>query len=177
VTTPWHPFTLLARSTAVLSRSLDETEHLLPTRETPCADWDLGTLIGHVSDSVRVLTESLAGSPAGASPRDCRQRARLEIGQLSIAVRRAELRGEDVELMALTGAYELTLHAWDISESTRVAMTPPADLVGALLTLAPRVLEDIDRAGLFGPSLPPLAEGSELERLLGLFGRRPRAAV
>lgn len=173
MTAPSHPLTLLARSAAVLSRSLDGTEHVLPTRATPCATWDLGTLIGHVSDSLNLLTTSVGGRPAPSNSPDCRIRARHGIRQLLLALRHAPHDRSDVELAALTGAFELTVHAWDITESTRCTTPMPADLVSTLLSLAPVVLGEVDRDGLFDPSHPPApSQSTDLDRLLALFGRR-----
>jgi hypothetical protein len=75
----------------------------------------------------------------------------------------------------LTGAFELTVHAWDITESTRCTMPMPSDLVSTLLSLAPVVLGEVDRDGLFDPSHPPApSQSTDLDRLLALFGRRRR---
>jgi hypothetical protein len=173
MTAPSHPLALLARSAAVMSSSLDRAEHVLPTRATPCAGWDLGTLIGHVSDSVDLLATSVGGRPAPSNSPDCRVRARLGIRQLLLAVRHAPHDRSDVGLAALTGAFELTVHAWDITESTRCSEPMPAGLVSTLLSLAPVVLGEVDRDGLFDPSHPLApSQSTDLDRLLALFGRR-----
>ena len=63
--------------------------------------------------------------------------------------------------------------AWDITESTRCTTPMPAHLVSTLLSLAPVVLGEVDRDGLFGPSHPPApGQSTDLDRLLVLFGRR-----
>lgn len=51
----------------------------------------------------------------------------------------------------MTGAFELTVHAWDITESTRCETPLSDDLVSTLLTFAPLVLDHVSRAGLFDP--------------------------
>lgn len=173
MTAPSPPLTLLARSAAVLSRSLDGTEHVLPTRATPCATWDLGTLISHVSDSLDLLTTLVGGRPAPSNSPDCRVRAGHGIRQLLLALGHAPHHRSDVGLAALTGAFELTVHAWDITESTRCTTPMPTDLVSTLLSLAPVVLSQVDHYGLFDPSRPPTpSHSTDLDRLLALFGRQ-----
>jgi hypothetical protein len=156
-----------------MGTSLDGATHVLPTRATPCTSWDLGTLISHVSDSLELLITSIGGTPGSPHDPDCRAWARHRIGELQLAVRCAPRDHPGVELSALTGAFELTIHAWDITESTRCAMTLPADLVSTLLALAPVVLGGVDRAGLFDPRRPlTTRQGTDLDRLLALFGRQ-----
>ena len=168
-----HPLALLGRSAVVMSGSLGGTAHVLPSRATPCAAWDLGTLIGHVSESVDLLTRLVGGSPPPSNSPDCRVRARHGIRQLLLALRHAQPGRADVELAALTGAFELTVHAWDINESTRCGAPIPADLASTLLSLAPAVLGEVDRDGLFDPSHPPApSQSTDLDRLLALFGRQ-----
>src|SRR5215831_3249701 len=43
------------------------TPQLLP-RATPCAEWDLRTLLLHVSDSLAVLTEAIRAGQVGPGP-------------------------------------------------------------------------------------------------------------
>jgi hypothetical protein len=172
VTAPSRPLALLARSAVVMSDSLDGTAHVLPSRATPCAAWDLGMLIGHVSESVDLLTSLVGGSPPPSNSPDCRVRARQGTRQLLLAITHARPGRAGVELAALTGAFELTVHAWDINEATRCGEPIPADLTSTLLALAPAVLGEIDRDGLFDPSHPPTpSQSTDLDRLLALFGR------
>ncbi|MFF7975693.1 hypothetical protein [Streptomyces sp. NPDC007905] len=56
---------------------------------------------------------------------------------------------------ALLGSYELTLHAWDVNQSTGCDGPLPPTLVEALLTFAPLVTEGVERTGLFAAPLPP----------------------
>jgi hypothetical protein len=177
VTATSQPLDLLARSATLMSTSLDGAMHVMPTRATPCAQWDLGTLISHVAQSVDLLIRSVGGSPEQSYDPDCRARARAGIRRLLLELRHAPRDHRDIELAALTGSFELTVHAWDIAESTRCQMSPPADLVSSLLELAPVVLGDLDRDGLFDLHHPPTpSQRTDLDRLLALFGRRRKEA-
>jgi hypothetical protein len=187
------PLKLLARSAAAMSTSLDRATHVLPTRPTPFTRWDLGTLISHVSDSVEQLIRSIGGTLGSSDDPDCRARARdgirqlllalpcaprdhpyIELAALTGAFELAALTGA-FELAALTGAFELAIHACDIAQSTRSPQPLPGDLVSTLLSLAPVVLGDFDRDGLFDPSYPPTPRQiTDLDRLLALFGRQRR---
>jgi hypothetical protein len=54
----------------------------------------------------------------------------------------------------------------------------PDDLVSDLLTFAPIVLGNLDRAGLFDRPRPPRpGEDTDLDRLLALSGRQRRDAA
>jgi hypothetical protein len=172
------PLTLLARSAVLMHVSLDSVTHVRPTRATPCALWDLGTLVSHVADSADLLVSSVGGRPGPSADPDCRTRARQRIHQLLLALRSVPGNHADLELAALTGAFELTIHAWDITESTGCGMPPPGRLVSTLLTYAPIVLGNVDRTDLFDRPRPPgPGEDTDLDRLLALFGRRRKGAT
>ena len=158
--------------------SLDGAMHVLPTRATPCIEWDLGTLISHVGQSVDVLIRSMGGPNDAMPALDCRTRAQAGIHRLLLEIRRAPGRSREVELAALTGSFELALHAWDIAQSTRLPTSLPAELVSSLIERAPVVLGNLDRDGLFDPpqSVPSCKNG-ELDRLLALFGRKHKGEL
>jgi len=167
------PLDLLARAARLWHESLDAAGGVPPSSPTPCTAWDLGTLVRHVSESVSTLIELIAGtasrpdSPGGAAQAD------VELGRLLRAIGRAPRDCPGVRLTALTGAFELTVHAWDINESSRRHVPLPADLVSTLLSRAPAVLHNLDRTGLFGIGyLPAPEQRSDTDRLLALFGRR-----
>lgn len=168
-----HPLALLARASDLMKVSLDGAARVGPSCPTPCSEWDLGTLVNHVSDSLATLTELISGNrPRSASEGGCRP-AQSELQRLLLAISRAPRDRADVGLTAVTGAFELTVHAWDVNESTGCRTPLPADLMSTLLSLAPLVLGRIERDGLFSSSYPPSAEQrTDTDRLLAMFGRR-----
>jgi hypothetical protein len=96
----------------------------------------------------------------------------LAVEELITVAGRAPRGRRDIELTALTGAFELAVHAWDVGTSTGVPAALPADLASTLLALAPVVLGEVERAGLFGARRPPSpAQCTDTDRLLALFGR------
>jgi hypothetical protein len=168
------PLDLLARAARLMHESLAAAAETPLDRPTPCTEWNLGALIRHVSDSIAVLSELINGmSPYPDQPLGCAGFERL---RRAIARARPDCPG--VGLTALTGAFELTLHAWDVNESTGQPRPLPADLVSTLLSRAPTVLSNVDRTGLFGIDHPPASQQrSDTDRLLALFGRRSTSAT
>jgi hypothetical protein len=170
---PPHPLDLLTRAALLMSTSLDAAMRVLPTRPTPCTEWDLGTLVHHVSDSAAALTALISIAPPGPAPIGGCTQARLEIHRLRCAVAQARHDHPGIELTALTGSFELTVHAWDVGESTGRHAVLPAGLASDLLSLAPLVLTNVERDGLFDSSHPPSpGHHTDADRLLAMFGRR-----
>jgi hypothetical protein len=167
------PLDLLARAAKLMDTSLDDASRAMPTLPTPCREWDLGTLVHHIAHSVSDLADLLEGRGPTPAPRGGCTQARAQIERLENAITQVSRDDESVELTALAGAFELALHAWDLNESAGSSKPLPADLASALLSLAPVVLNNIERRGLFDASLPPSAEQrTDTDRLVALFGRR-----
>lgn len=164
---------LLLTAADLMSDSLHFAGRRLPTLPTPCSEWQLGQLVHHVADSALSLTEIIAGvAPWPTAATGC-TRARLSLIGLRHALAVAPANEPVADLVTLTGAFELTVHAWDIDTSVGRARRLPDDHVRALVSLAPIVLGNLDRAGIFGPSFPPPSPGAnDMKRLLALFGRR-----
>ncbi|HEX6449693.1 MAG TPA: maleylpyruvate isomerase N-terminal domain-containing protein [Trebonia sp.] len=170
-----HALDLLEQAAWTAIRSIDGADGIDPRTPTPCTRWDLGTLVRHVADSAAATRELVTRiPPAAAPPPPGCAAARHELRGLLDAIGQAPRERPDIELAALVGAFELTIHAWDISQATAGANLPglPAGLVTELLSLAPVVL-GIDRAGLFASEVPPSDCRSDTDRLLALFGRLP----
>lgn len=162
------------------------TPDLLDT-PTPCRDWDLGTLLNHIDDSLDLLNSclgadgpapraSLAADPCGA----VRARATRLIGALS---RRRSQRTViacgyrlAMSTVAATGALEVAVHGWDVSRATRQTAPIPSALAGDLLGLGPLVAADARHHRLFAPpvTVPPATGAGD--RLVALLGRDPAAS-
>jgi uncharacterized protein (TIGR03086 family) len=165
---------LLTQAIDLAGRSIAAAAGADPGSPTPCTEWDLGTLVRHVADSAASIRELIEGSPQAPPPPPGCAAARRELRRLRQAAGALARCGSGAELVALTGAYELTVHAWDIIRAVGGADELPADLVDALLVYAPRVLHEVERAGLFGDEVPPATARTDTDRLLALFGRRRR---
>jgi uncharacterized protein (TIGR03086 family) len=150
---------------------------------TPCAGWDLRSLLRHLDDSLAALTESaevgqvdLAPAPAPfADPvAGLRDRASRLLGAWTTQ-RREVVRIGAAPLYAAvvsgTGAIEVAVHGWDVGRACGYRRPLPAPLADELLDLVPFVVTGADRAGLFGPSLAVPAAADPSARLLAYLGR------
>jgi uncharacterized protein (TIGR03086 family) len=163
------------------------TPRLLP-QATPCAGWDLRTLVLHVSDSLGVLAEAMHAGHIGLGPApgdepdpvaSLRLRAQTLLGACAtacvderpIAIGDREL---TVNMAATAGAIEIAVHGWDISVACGVSRPVPPGLAAALLPVAPLLIPRVTRAGLFADPVPVPESASPGDQLVAFLGRRPR---
>ena len=163
---------------------------------TPCADWDLGMLLAHLSDSMADLEtairtgtldlERLPDHAVGDPVETLRDRA----AQLLCAAygyggpeRFVDVGGLPVPagLVACTGAVEIAVHGWDVSAARGgtgrggagcgEARPIPAVLATRMLRLGPLLVTG--REGLFAVPVDVPAQAGPGDRLVGYLGRRP----
>ena len=161
------------------------TPHLL-SRPTPCPGWDLAMLLDHVSDSADVLHEATSagsvdtlGPPPGGDP--VRQmRGKLTallaptaaIGPADRPLETSEP-GLTANLVALTGATEITVHGWDIAATCGANRPLPPGLATVLLATAPLLVPPDTRPGLFADPVRLRGPADPGDELLAFLGRRP----
>jgi uncharacterized protein (TIGR03086 family) len=164
------------------------TPALLPG-PTPCAGWDVRTLLAHLGDSISVLDQSLAGPAAphpdsqpgcGADPVAVLQRhaARLLAGCGAAGPAEhgvpAGGRALSANIVAVTGALEITVHGWDIAVACGGARPVPPGLATVLLPVAQLLVPPRSRPGLFaGPVRVPVP-ACPGDQLVAFLGRQPR---
>lgn len=153
---------------------------------TPCASWDVRTLLAHLSDSIAVLHQSLAGpGPAaqpgrGADPVAVLQRhaARLLAGCAAAgpAEHRVPVGGRAlaVSIVAVTGALEITVHGWDVAAACGGPRPVPPGLAVVLLPVAQLLVPPGTRPGLFAGPVPVPAPACPGDQLVAFLGRQPR---
>ena len=163
---------------------------------TPCADWNLGMLLAHLSDSMADLEIAIrTGNLDLERPPDHAVGDPVEI----LRDRAAELLcaaysycGPEhfvavgglpmpAGLVACTGAVEIAVHGWDVSaargrascgEPGRGGVRPiPAGLATPMLRLGPLIVTG--REGLFAVPVDVPAQAGPGDRLVGYLGRRP----
>ncbi len=166
------------------------------TLPTPCADWNLGMLLAHLSDSMADLETAIrTGNLDLERPPDHAVGDPVEI----LRDRAAQLlcvaysySGPEhfvavgglpmpAGLVACTGAVEIAVHGWDVSAARGRAscggvgcggVRPiPAGLATPMLRLGPLIVTG--REGLFAVPVDVPAQASPGDRLVGYLGRRP----
>jgi uncharacterized protein (TIGR03086 family) len=160
------------------------------TLPTPCAEWDLGMLLAHLSASmadletaIRTGTLGLERPPdnaAGDPVETLRDRAAqllCTVYGYDGAVRFVAVAGLPMPagLVACTGAVEIAVHGWDVSAARsgacRLAPSIPDVLATRMLRVCPLVVAG--REGLFAGPVEVPAQASPGDRLVGFLGRDP----
>jgi len=161
---------------------------------TPCADWDLGMLLAHLSDSMADLETAVRTGildlerPRDHAVGDPVETLRDQAAELLCAAygyggpeRFVAVGGLPVPvgLVACTGAVEIAVHGWDVSAARASAgfggaRPIPAVLATRLLRLGPLLVTG--REGLFAVPVDVPAQVGPGDRLVGYLGRRPGCA-
>ena len=169
------------------------------TLPTPCPDWDLARLLGHLCESMTDLETALRTGrldlegPPGRAGGDPVEALRDRAAHLLCASycyggpeRFVAVGGLPMPagLVACTGAMEIAVHGWDVSAARAragrgsagcegdVPETPiPAGLAARMLRLSPLLVAG--REGLFAVPVEVPAQASPGDRLVGYLGRRP----
>ena len=161
------------------------------TLPTPCPEWDLARLLGHLCESMADLETALRtgrldlAGPVGRAGGDPVEALRDGAAQLLCAgycfggpERFVAVGGLPMPagLVACTGAVEIAVHGWDVSAARgragRGVVQPiPAALASRLLELCPLLVAG--REGLFAVPVEVPARASPGDRLVGYLGRAP----
>jgi uncharacterized protein (TIGR03086 family) len=163
-------------------------EHL--SRPTPCADWDLLTLLHHMDDSLAAFTDAaeigyvdLLPVRSGESAEDAalviverlKRRACATLGAWAehpdaspVAVANRTLRSD---LLAAIGSLEIAVHGWDVARACGADRPLPAALALELLDVVPLVVGEADRPHRFAEPVDVLVHARPSTRLLAAVGR------
>jgi uncharacterized protein (TIGR03086 family) len=165
------------------------TPRLLPY-PTPCADWDLETLLAHLSDSIGVLHEAITargvsaeGVPDGPGERPdplghLRGQTTRLLGACAaagsaehrVAIGDREL---TASMVAVTGAVEITVHGWDIAVACGARRPVPPGLASVLLPIVPLLITPDTRSGLFAAPVRLPGPACPGDQLVAFLGRQP----
>lgn len=170
---------LLERSLAYALGSVAGARRVGLGTGTPCAEWDLGELLGHLDDSLDALYEGLSGGRIGLLPqtdRVCgfRTRACAVLGAWAAGPPDGVLVGErplHARVMAAVGAVEITVHGWDVARSCGQPRPIPEGLAAELLSVAQCVVGEEDRGVRFAEPVAVPSRARPETRLLAFLGR------
>jgi uncharacterized protein (TIGR03086 family) len=174
--------------------ALTTTGRLLPrltaeqwTAPTPCAGWDVTTVVNHVIGGMRLYTAELTGTPAGGAHEDDWLgddpvgAYRDAAAQVLAAWRSpgAEQRTISLSfgtvpapLAATVELTEIVVHGLDVAVATGQEDRVDQAQAGRLLALMAAMGMDRFRApGIFGPEQPAPADAPAHRRLLAFLGR------
>lgn len=167
-------------------------------RATPCAGWDVATVLRHLAAGLAVL----AGDPtrAGPTPAEATRVGPTRVGPTRAGPTRAGPEPVDrpaddpvaalvdaacllltrpraasprADAAAITGAIEVAVHTWDLTRAGGSARPVPALIADDLLALAPRVVPDALRPRLFAAPVQVPTTAATGDRLVAFLGRRP----
>jgi uncharacterized protein (TIGR03086 family) len=179
---------LLERAVGYTRTSLQLLEFADLTAPTPCADWDLLTLLRHLDDSLAAFTEAaeigyvdlvpVRGTDPGAELVD-RLKGRAcallaawthHPGPGSVGVHDRALRSD---LLAAAGSLEIAVHGWDVAQACGVDRPIPPALALELLDVVPLFVHDTDRPARFADPVAVPLHARPSDRLLAALGRPP----
>jgi uncharacterized protein (TIGR03086 family) len=165
-------------------------------RSTPCEDWDLAALLGHmigqnygfaaaVRGPLDAPLAAFAARPPGADPAaDWRASAdhiaaAFAGADLQRPLLLAEVSTEQRFPAWIAIGFQLldtVVHGWDVATALGVPFTPDKELVTATLRIAERVPTGPARelpGASFAPVLPAGDDAGDWQRALALLGREP----
>jgi uncharacterized protein (TIGR03086 family) len=151
---------------------------------TPCTDWTVQQLVGHIVGMNRVFAAMLAGerpperrelSPDKLLPayRESAQQLLAVFGEAGVLDRSFES-----PMGSASGAerlqirlYDLLAHGWDIAQATGQEAALPEDAAEVALAFVTHQLLDEARPGRFDSAQPAPPDASAIERLVAFLGR------
>ncbi len=155
---------------------------------TPCTEWDVRTLVNHVTGEYLWVPEMLAGRTVadvgdrldgdllGADPlqavRDAQQRAVAALHEPGALERTVHLSFGDTpaEAYARQMMVDSVIHTWDLARAISGDESLDPELVDASYAEMLKTAGDWRAAGVFGPETSP-ADASTQAKLLALTGR------
>jgi uncharacterized protein (TIGR03086 family) len=177
-----------------LSRSIVATGDLIEviepdqwTAPTPCSDWTVRQVVGHLVGMNRVFTAMLAeqqpvrrGGDVHEAELDQAYRESAEALIAAFSQPGILHRSFRSLLGVATGGerlqirlYDLLAHGWDIAHATGRPAQLPDDAAEAAVAFAQAQLTDDARPGRFAAAQPISSEAPAIDRLAAFLGRRP----
>lgn len=152
---------------------------------TPCTEWNVRELVGHLVGANLVFVALFEGSPVpergadrlGADPAGAYRRSAAAL-QAAAALPGVLERSQATPVGVATGAErlqwriaDLLVHGWDLVQATGVVAELPDDLAGQALTFVRAQLPGQPRAGRFADPQPIRDDAPVIDRLAAFTGR------
>ena len=173
---------LFEKSSPYLEKVLAGTRPDQESNSTPCTEWDVAQLKGHLVESVIGAAMLLSGgqyAPSGGN--DAERYAASAKATVEAARKPGVLEAEyETPFGKLSGSFFITglfvdslIHGWDLSKGTEQDVPMPADLASACFDSAGGVIDGSRHVGAFGPAVAVPADASPQDRLVAFSGRTP----
>jgi uncharacterized protein (TIGR03086 family) len=161
--------------------------HIAPIQwssPTPCTEWPVRRVVGHLVGMNRVFCAMLAGEPMPERTEiaDAHLADQYEASGDALVARLRAPGALEREFVGPLGSstgyerlqirlYDLLAHGWDVARATGQRLILPDDLSARSLAFATRQLDGVDRAGRFEPPQSCPDEATSLDRLAAFLGR------
>ncbi|GAA0588152.1 TIGR03086 family metal-binding protein [Paractinoplanes ferrugineus] len=177
---------LLTADRTAVSRTVDlvarATDRSLPT---PCAGWDLGALIAHMTEQHRIFASAARGGAPVPEVRTYAAAAELVLdafaqpGVLDRPVQLTEIHPTATFPGRQAIGFHLVdyvVHGWDVAATLGIAYPSSPEILALTLPIARAVPDGAARQGpraAFAPARAIRAGASPLDEILLLLGRDP----
>jgi len=154
-----------------------------PSLPTPCAGWDLGALVTHMTEQHQIFAAA-AGTPAPHPVRSYAAAADLVLTAFAApgVLDRPFLLPEIHPTRTFPGRQAIgfhlvdyVVHGWDVATALGIPYDIAPDVLAATLPIARAVPDGAARQGTFAPARPVPPGTPPLDEILLLLGRRPSA--
>ncbi len=177
-----------------LARAQVELAVKNPTAATPCSEFNVAQLVGHVVAALDGNAAILGGTNDGLDPFDppsypadefltrfdtARGRLKAAIGDRGLdAMVEHPAAPEPMPVAAAIGfpTFDMYVHAWDLAQANGVASDVPTELHGQVAAFCRQAFTGEAVPGVVEASVEASAGASPMEDLAAFLGRRPLAA-
>ena len=149
---------------------------------TPCSEWNVQVLMGHIVGGTGMIWGSLAGAaaetPQGSSPVaafDAGTARALDAARVPGALEKTVPSPiGDMPGGQLLAAFFMDplIHGWDLAKATGQSTDMPADLAETCYAMFGPSADEMRKTGVFGPRVEVAEDASTQVKLLGALGRR-----
>ena len=169
-----------------LKRLASKTSPEQLDEQTPCTEWKVRDLFGHLLGGATMFAAMVRGDDPPAAPPSPSDE---ELGAATVAA------ADDIHnafktpgaldrtlatpLGEMTGdafarllAFDVLMHSWDLATATGQTVDVPDDVVGEITSYARQVVgPELRQPGVFGPEVAAPDYATPLERLVAFSGR------